>query len=117
MAIFFRVSGLCPVFSIPFWRFVFAGDRYGTGQGERFAGFKAESCQKKLVAGEGRRASSPLPALGRKRLITSPTPRLHVEQGQKGQNAKALPPDLSGEQGQKGQNSAGDYANAAGLTA
>jgi hypothetical protein len=33
-----------------------------------------------------------------------PPPRLHVEQGQKGQNAKALPPDLSGEQGQKGQN-------------
>jgi hypothetical protein len=45
-----------------------------------------------------------------------PTPRLHVEQGQKGQNAKALPPESSGEQGQKGQNSAGDYANAAGLT-
>ena len=38
-------------------------------------------------------------------------------QGQKAQNAKALPPELSGEQGQKGQNSAGDYANAAGFTA
>lgn len=42
---------------------------------------------------------------------------MRAEQGQKGQNAKALPPELSGEQGQKGQNLSCDYANAAVFTA